>query len=140
MKNSIKIDGKEVELPDELILKIKEQLSSKTKEEEMEQFFLNCLNDCSILIKNEYPNSVFYIKDNVVWMEYESKNKYFYIRYHKIWSIFESKFGLDYASIQSFTQSMVEKHLKLSGVTTNFCYNTINDLVEKHLKLSGVTT
>jgi len=118
MKNSIIIDGNEVELPEDLILKIKEQLSSKTKDDEMEDFFLDCLNGCSILIKKEFPDSIFYVKNNEVWMEYDSKTNIFVLRYDRIWSVFESKFGLDDVVIKSFTKSMVEKHLKLSGVTT----------------------
>ena len=121
MKNSIIIDGNEVELPEDLILKIKEQLKnvSKEKEQQMEDFFLECLNGCSILIKKELPDSIFYVKNNEVWMEYDSKTNIFVLRYDRIWSVFESKFDLDDVVIKSFTKSMVEKYLKLSGVTTN---------------------
>ena len=114
MKNSIIIDGNEVELPEDLILKIKEQLKNVSKE----QFFLDCLNGCSILIKKEFPDSIFYVKNDVIWMEYDSKKKYFYLKDDRIWFVFESKFGLDDEVIKNFTRSMVEKYLKLSGVTT----------------------
>ena len=140
MKNSIIIDGNEVELPEDLILKIKEQLKnvSKEKEQQMEDFFLECLNGCSILIKKELPDSIFYVKNNEVWMEYDSKKKYFHLRNDRIWVIFEIEFGLDDVIIKSFTQSMVEKHLKLSGVTTSEISTVTSGVVEKHLKLSGV--
>ena len=63
MQNSIKIDGKEIELPQEVIDKIKKQLkpASESKEQQMEEFFLKCLNDCSIKISKEYPETKQYL-------------------------------------------------------------------------------
>ena len=138
MKNSIIIDGKQFDLPDDLVKQFKEQLNFSSKKEEVEQFFLECLNGCSILIKKEFPDSIFYVKNDVIWMEYDSKKKYFHLRNDRIWVIFEIKFGLDDMLIKSFTQSMVEKYLKLSGVTTSEISTVTSGVVEKHLKLSGV--
>ena len=94
------------------------------KNKEMEDFFRCFLIDLSIVIKPEYPNSVFY-KDNKndevifeLYQDSENKEKrYFYVHYDKIWSVFGSNFGLNYNETQSFIKDRVEDTLKLGSVT-----------------------
>ena len=91
------------------------------KENEMKQFLLSFINGAEIVIKPEFPNSVFYKKNNEIIFELEkSKNEnktYFWVNYHKIWKIFENKFGLNYDDIQSFIKNEVEDTLKCGTVT-----------------------
>jgi DNA modification methylase len=69
MKNKLIIDGKEIDLPQELVDEIKGKLNYN-KEKEMEQFFLDCFNGCEIVLKD---GSVYYKKDGGVIMEQDLK-------------------------------------------------------------------
>ena len=119
-KNKIIIDGKEFELPQELINEIKSKLTPQNKEKEMEEFFLSCFNGSEILLKN---NSVFYKKDGEVIMEQDLKSDDFWFHYVKIWLVFYDKFGPEYNTTQGFLKTMLDKHLKL-GSYTPFCKNS----------------
>jgi len=94
----------------------------KIDNKEMEDFFKPFLTDLMIIIKPEFPNSVFYKKDGEVIFELyqDSENKekrYFYVDYYKIWSVFYNKFNLNYNETQSFIKGQVEDTLKLGSVT-----------------------
>jgi DNA modification methylase len=113
MKNKLIIDGKEIDLPQELVNEIKGKLSNKEKE--MEQFFLDCFNGCEIVLKD---GSVYYKKDGGVIMEQDLKNDYFWFHYSKIWSVFETKYSMNnHEEIQRFLKSMLDLHLKLGSYT-----------------------
>ena len=91
MKNSIKIDDKEIELPAELIDLIKVQLTTPvqlTKEQQMEAFFLKCYNGCEIRIFLLQPGKIFYTKNKEVVMELDFEKKTFWFDYNSIWAIF----------------------------------------------------
>ena len=120
MKNSIKIDDKEIELPAELIDLIKVQLTTpvkETKEQEMEAFFLECFNGCETKIVPERVGNIFYKKNGKVIMEQDSKSKNFWFDCDSIWSIFKSRFGLNYDGIQAFLKVMLERHLNCGDFT-----------------------
>ena len=110
MKNKLIIDGKEIDLPQELVDEIKGKLNCN-KEKEKEQFFLDCFNGCEILLKD---GSVYYKKEGKVIMEQDLKNGDFWFQYDKIWSVFETKYSMKYEEIQMFLKSMLDLHLKLS--------------------------
>ena len=111
MKNKLIIDGKEIDLPQELVDEIKGKISCN-KEKEMEQFFLDCFNGCEILLKNR---SVYYKKDDEIIMQWDVKNDYFWFHRDRIWSVFETKYSMTYEETQRFLKSMLDLHLKLGS-------------------------
>ena len=88
-----------------------------TKEQDMEEFFLSCLTGCDQIKDEGYPDDIFFKKDGIVYFEQDSEYEVFWCSYDKVWSVFEKRFGLSYVEIQSFVKGMVEKHLKLEGLT-----------------------
>lgn len=57
-----------------------------------------------------------------------------------IWSFFESKYSLNYMEVKRLVNHLLEKHLKMKGVTTGQKTPFTFDLVENHFKMKGVTT
>ena len=85
--------------------------------EAMDDLFIEILCDCYIVKLDEYPDSLFYKKNDKTIMEQDLKNKDFWFHYNGIWSVFESSFDLNYQQTQDFLRSMLEVHLNLRGYT-----------------------
>jgi hypothetical protein len=114
-KNKIVIDGKEFDLPQELVDRIKNEVSSKSVKEHIYSIMNENFNGC----ETELRNGRIYFKKNGYYLFYPNlKNQYFYINYHKIWSVFYDKFGLKYDDVQSITKDWVCETLNLKGYTT----------------------
>ena len=95
--------------------------NEQDKRKEIENFFKSFLTDLMIFTTPDYPNSVFYIKDDEIIFELQQNpnnkgNRYFYVDYYKFWAVFNSKFGLSYDDTQSFIKGMVEDTLKLGSI------------------------
>jgi hypothetical protein len=118
-----------------------EELKNQSQKEEMEQWFKSLLNGLEIEINDDYPNSVFYIKNGDIFFElYQDPEKtYFYCHYYLVWYFFEKKYKLNDDEIGAFISSMVEKHLKLSKVIPGIWNGIISKVVEQYLKLGGVS-
>ena len=71
--------------------------------------------------KNE-PNSLFYVNNNKVMMEYDQENGEVLISYGYIWSKIELLFHLNYRDIQSIMKVWLEETYKLGGVTPRARY------------------
>jgi restriction endonuclease S subunit len=96
-----------------------EELKKESQKEEMEQWFKSLLNGLEIEIDDNEPDSVFYKKNGKVIFElYQGSEIFFYCDYNLVWSIFHNKYNLNYDETQAFIERMVEKHLKLSKVTS----------------------
>ena len=67
---------------------------------------------------DEYPDSVFYMVDDYVYMELDLETNIFYIRYDNFWRVFETKFGLDYQEIKELLCGLLEEHHKYEVNTT----------------------
>ena len=65
----------------------------------------------------KYPDIVFFIKGNKVFMELGLKNGYLLVDYDTIWKDLENMFSLEYDEIQSFIGKWVKEDYELSGVT-----------------------
>ena len=65
----------------------------------------------------KYPDIVFFIKGNKVFMELGLKNGYLLVDYDTIWKDLENMFLLEYDEIQSFIGKWVKEDYELSGVT-----------------------
>ena len=71
----------------------------------------------------EYPNSIFWVKDNEVIAEIE-KSEYFWIDYH-IWDTISLMFSLEYEETQEVIKEWLEEHYKLGSLTPNDgCYRS----------------
>jgi hypothetical protein len=69
---------------------------------------------------DEYPYSIFYIRDKEVFFEYNKKNGFVYISYDDIWSFLENIFSMEYEQIQEVTKLWVEEHYNLRVTTTDW--------------------
>lgn len=68
---------------------------------------------------DKYPDFVFYMVGDYIYMEHDLKNNDFYIRYTNFWSVFESNFNLNYKVISELLRGLLEEHLKCEYTT---CY------------------
>jgi len=96
--------------------------NEQDKRKEIENFFKSFLTDLMIFTTPDYPNSVFYIKDDEIIFELQQNpnNKgisRFLVDYCRIWGVFNSKFNLNDDEIRSFIKGEVEETLKLGTVT-----------------------
>ena len=60
---------------------------------------------------DNYPDSIFYKKDEIILFEVDLKNEWLRCSYEHYWSFFEKEIGLSYSEIQELTRSMVGEHL-----------------------------
>jgi hypothetical protein len=109
---------------------------AETKEEE---FFLSLFNQMKTKLSDDYPDSIFYMIDDKVYMKQDKKTKNIWIRYEDFWSVFESKFGYKREETRELLRGMLEKHLKLKEYTPLSTAVSILSTLERHLKLKGYT-
>ena len=88
----------------------------------------------------QYPNFIFFMKNDEVIFEYNKKNGKVYISYEHIWSFLSSFFGLKYTEIQDLTKEWVEEQFKLSVTTTFRNEGMDRTQVEEQFKLRVTTT
>ena len=86
-------------------------------EHEKKLFLLNMLDGCELKLHEDFPNSVFYVKDNIVLFEKDKTNKYLWVDYYKILLIFKSKYSMNYEQIQMFIKHTLENPLKWKEFT-----------------------
>ena len=88
-------------------------------EKSKEEYFIELLNNLTIKTSDKYPDLIFYLYKDEIYLEYNQKTKHVWVNNRRIWSKFESKYSLNYGEIQGLTTGLVEEHLKLRGITTN---------------------
>jgi hypothetical protein len=114
-KSKIIINGKEFDLPQELVDRIKNEVSSKSVKEKIYEILNENFNGC----ETELSNGIIYFKKNGSYLfRQDLKNQYFYINYYKIWIVFYDNFGLKYNDVQAITKDWVGDTLNLKGYTT----------------------
>ena len=90
-------------------------------ESKLEQIAIKYLNkmygDLEEYRREDFPDSVFFIKDKKVYMELNLKNDDLYVSYGTIWLDLENTFSLEFDDIQSIIKKWVEETYKLRGVT-----------------------
>lgn len=101
--------------------------------------FLELIDGCEIKVSSQFPNYIFYIKDDKLLIKYTSETKYAYINYLLIWSVFSIKFSLNYEETRVLMKYMLETHLKIK--VTIPCASSINGfpVLEAYLKLHAIT-
>ena len=87
-----------------------------SREKAAENFFVGFLNDHQIKVSDEYPDLVFYVKNNKIFMQYNKKNGDLRVEYDQIWSFFEKEYGYNYIEVNDLLKHLVYKHLKLKDV------------------------
>lgn len=105
-----------------------------------ENMFYHLVSDAEIKIdKFNYPDSVFFFKNNKVLFKQNSKSNKFWYRYHSYWLVFINEFGMGYNEIQSFTKNMVKKHFKMRVSTPQTFAEPTFYAVEKYFKMKTLT-
>ena len=56
---------------------------------------------CSLHKHNDYPNSIFFKKDDVILGEKDEKNKYFWVSYDEVWNYIEKIFTMGSEEVRS---------------------------------------
>lgn len=82
---------------------------------------------------DKYPDSVFYMVGDYVYMERNSKTNNFYIRYCDFWAFFETKFNLNYQEISGLLQGLLKHHLNCEVNTTFIEGELSTSVLEEHL-------
>ena len=83
-----------------------------------EHEFLKMWYSCELMVWDEYPESLFMVRDGKeVLFEQDWKNGFLWCKYSTVWSIFESKFGYNKMQISQMISGLLEEHLK-NGVLT----------------------
>jgi hypothetical protein len=65
-----------------------------------------------------YPFSIFYIRDGEIFFEYNKENGRVYISYEHIWSFLERIFSMEYKQIQEVTKLWLEERYNFRTTTT----------------------
>ena len=76
---------------------------------------------------NEYPSSIFFIRDKKVYMEQDLKNVLLWVDNDTIWEDLENIFSLSYSKVNHLITKWVEENYKLSDFKTQkmiICQNT----------------
>jgi hypothetical protein len=94
----------------------------KSKIIEMTDFFLEKMNGCELFKHKNYPDFIFYIKNdggkNEILFEDDEKNKILQVSYPSVWKVFKNRFGIGYVDIQTFVKDRFEILTKLKGYKT----------------------
>jgi hypothetical protein len=91
-------------------------------ESKIEQVVIKYLNkmygDLEEYRTDDYPDSLFFVKDKKPYMVQDLYNGYLWIDYFKIWKDLENTFSLEHNDIQSIIKKWVEETYKLRDVTS----------------------
>ncbi len=95
-------------------------------ESKLEQVVIKYLNkaygDLEEYRTDEYPNSIFYVKDKKVYMEQDLETfevGMLWVDYNTIWSDLKNIFGLESPEIKHIITKWAEETYKLKDVTPN---------------------
>ena len=66
---------------------------------------------------DDYPDTIFFVKNKKVFMEQNLKNGILWVDYDTIWKDLENMFSLEYFEIESIITKWVEETYKLKDVT-----------------------
>ena len=87
--------------------------------------FLEMWNGCEWKIHDDYPKSIFMIKDKKCLFEQNHKNVVLYCSYSLVWSVFESRFGLNHNEIRELIAGLLLQDNKMNVLTPNIQYFTL---------------
>ena len=75
---------------------------------------------------DKYPDSVFYMVGDSIYMEQNLKTNDLYIRYNDFWLVFETKFNLNYQEITDLLHGLLEEYQNCKVNTT--CLSAFSSL------------
>ena len=111
----------------------------KTKEQLMEETFIELMNQGLTLKLDDGGGIIYYKGDD--WVVYQKpKIKEVWFRNSLFWSVFETKFGCNYQETKKFLNGMVDKHLDCKGFATAVPLVSATPKVDKHLDCKGFAT
>ena len=87
----------------------------------------------------EYPNSVFFFKEDKFWMEYDWKYKNLWCRCEDFWEVLKRENNWGHGEVRAFIRSQLEQHFKLKDVTPGVASANRRMSLEEHFKLKNVT-
>jgi len=87
----------------------------------IDNFFKELFNGLEEYESDKYPDYIFFIKNDIIYIRQSSKNKKLWCSHKYIWSFFETEFGYNYNEISNLIQGMVELHLKRKVGTASVC-------------------
>ncbi len=82
-----------------------------------EEVFSEITTNLVVCKYENYPDSVFFLKDGLVFFELDSKRKYLWCRYDKVWNALSVALDGKVNTIQDFITNQVEQRYKLKGFT-----------------------
>ena len=68
---------------------------------------------------DEYPDHLFYRKDDIILFDRDLKNKRLWCSRHHYWSFFNKEIGLNYDEIQELTKYFIGTHLNCKEFTVH---------------------
>ena len=78
----------------------------------IKQTYMDIANKITDIKKlDKYPNYVFYMVDNIVFMKHDLISDIVYIRYWEFWELFEKRFNLNYNQISLLLKSFLQVNL-----------------------------
>lgn len=91
-----------------------------------EEVFSEITAGLVIHLYENYPNSVFFMKEGLAFFELDFKNNYLWCRPDKVWDVLYSSIGENNNATQSFIKNQVEQRYKLKGFTPHLqpCVNS----------------
>src|SRR6478735_7507438 len=87
---------------------------------DIEKELLNFIKDNFLNLKQvilrDYPNYIFYFKDDKCIFQHTFKSNNFYVRYSFIWKVFEIKFNYNYHEISNLIKDIMKYAYKLNTI------------------------
>jgi hypothetical protein len=92
-----------------------------------EVFFRELVSKFEIKLSDRYPNTVFYMIEDNIYMEREKDLNDMWIRYEDFWLVFENKFNFIGDEIPNLISKLIEKYLNISNTLP---YTGLENLIE----------
>lgn len=102
---------------------------------EQRETFNEIMSKVTCLKKSDkYPDCVFYMVGDSVYMEHDLKTHIFYIRYNNFWRVFRTEFNLNHQEIGELLRCLLEEHLNCEVNTIDTDTLLGAAVLEEHLK------
>ena len=88
---------------------------------------------------NNYPNNIFYKKDDIILFRQDLKNERLLCSYKHYWSFFKEEIGLNNDEITGLIKALVGTHLNCKQFTPGGPYGFSEELVGTHLNCKQFT-